>query len=162
MSNKFDVLKSYDEMTAITVDFYKTLNIDIPSEFIKEAVQSLTMASYAKEYNESSINNGDSIKGHKALTTVGDAVCGAFLMVAKYKPGATQEIMHNYKSNLTNESLNPVGKELIMSRVFARNTDIKEGNTKDYADVFEAVIGFISVYIGIEKAFEVLKEHLIC
>lgn len=77
-----------DIMTEKTRQFYKTLQIDIPDEYIELAVMSLTMPQYAKEFKD---KYHEKIGDHRALATVGDAVCGAFLMLDRYEKSKTKK-----------------------------------------------------------------------
>ncbi len=155
MENK---ILSYDEMKDKTKKYYKNLNINIPSFYIDCAIQSLTMAEYAKEFNDKNITI--KINDHRALATVGDAVCAAYLMRKKYHISSTEEELTNYKKILTNECLNKIGEKMLIGSLFYRNNDLKDENGKSYATAFEAVIGFISI-LDLNKAFEVLDIYLV-
>lgn len=72
------MLLTYEEMSERAFEFYDYLQINIPKKYVALAVRSLTMPQYAKEYNDS---DNHPIGDHRALATVGDAVCGAFLML---------------------------------------------------------------------------------
>lgn len=76
------MLSTYEEMSEKASRFYEGLQIKIPEQYVDLAVRSLTMPQYAKEYNDS---NNHPIGDHRALATVGDAVCGAFLMLDRYR-----------------------------------------------------------------------------
>ena len=75
------MLLTYEEMRERAFEFYDDLQINIPKIYVDLAVRSLTMPQYAKEYQD---KYGDTIGDHTALATVGDAVCGAFLMLDRY------------------------------------------------------------------------------
>ena len=75
------MLSTYEEMSEKASRFYEGLQIKIPEQYVDLAVRSLTMPQYAKEYQD---KYGDTIGDHTALATVGDAVCGAFLMLDRY------------------------------------------------------------------------------
>ena len=75
------MLSTYEEMRERAFEFYDDLQINIPKIYVDLAVRSLTMPQYAKEYQD---KYGDTIGDHTALATVGDAVCGAFLMLDRY------------------------------------------------------------------------------
>ena len=75
------MLLTYEEMSEGAFEFYNDLQINIPKKYVALAVRSLTMPQYAKEYQD---KYGDTIGDHTALATVGDAVCGAFLMLDRY------------------------------------------------------------------------------
>lgn len=148
---------TYDEMIDLTKNFYDTLEINIPQKYIKRAVASLTMAEYAKCFND---KTNSEIYDHRALATVGDAVCGAYRMINKYKDESTMSSLTGEKFILQNDQLNITGKRLLEGKLFAYNNDLKDGNIKDYATAFEAVIGFISL-LDIKKAFKVLDKNLV-
>lgn len=148
-------LLTYEKMVNKTLDFYKSLGIkNIPEKRIKDAVTSLTMPQYTKEYND---NNKEIIKDHRALATLGDAVCGALLLKEKYNYNVTSEYLTNEKKLLENDNLNNVGRELLNDNLFWRNNDLDDINRKSYATAFEAVIGFISL-IDIRKAEKLIKK----
>ena len=69
------------EMIKLTIEFYNLLEIEISKKDEMMAVQSLTMPDYAKEYND---KHNEKIKDHRALSTVGDAICGAYIMLKEY------------------------------------------------------------------------------
>lgn len=137
----------YQEMINKTVNFYKDiLEIEVPDEFIDLVVTSLTMPSYAKEYNDI---HEDKINDHRSLATVGDAVCEAYLMINKFKEDSTSEKLTNEKILLENERFNEIGKDLLKGVVFASDNDLESNNDhnnkKAYPTAFEAVIGFIAI-----------------
>lgn len=68
----------YDEMVEKTREFYDELQIDIPDKYVDLAVRSLTMPQYAKEFNDKFHKE---IGDHRALATVGDALCEAYTNV---------------------------------------------------------------------------------
>lgn len=117
-------------------------------------VQSLTMPEYAKEYND---KHNEKIKDHRALSSVGDAICGAYIMLKEYNIDITSEELTDKKKIVTNEHLNIIGENLLSNKLFAINNDLKEGNKKSYATAFEAVIGFINK----NKVDEILNKYLI-
>lgn len=82
------MLSTYEEMSEKASRFYEDLQIKIPDQYVDLAVRSLTMPQYAKEYNDS---NNHPIGDHRALATVGDAVCGAFLMLDRYTDEKTKK-----------------------------------------------------------------------
>lgn len=160
---KHELLK-YDEMVLKAKDFYKSFNVIIPDEFVEEAVISLFMPQYVKEFNENKYNVKNNIclkNDHRALSTVGDAVCKSFWMLAKYSLFSTQEKLIAEKETLKNDHLNVVGLNILEGKLFATNNNLDSNNEienkKSYATAFEAVIGFVSL-IDINKAFEVLKK----
>ena len=162
---KKDLLE-YSKMVTRTKEFYNSLYIDIPDERLEEAVISLTMPKYYEEFNDNRKNrrNKKSLKNHHgALSTVGDAVCGAYWMKEKYTIKSTQEELTKEKDVLTNSHLNILGKKLLEGKLFNTTTDLTNSNDnenkKAYATAFEAVIGFISL-IDPNKASEILDRYL--
>ena len=159
-------LISFDEMKKRTKEFYESLDVIVSDEHIEEAVISLSMAQYVKEFNENknNINKNISLKNnHKALSTVGDAVCEAYWMLNKYRIDSSQEILTDEKTILRNDHLNIIGKKMLEGRLFATNNDLDSNNEienkKSYATAFEAIIGFVSL-INLDKAFEILQIYL--
>ena len=152
------------EMKEKSLEFYKGLNVETSQENILLAVRSLTMPQYAKEYNDS---NNHPIGDHRALATVGDAVCGAFLMLDRYTDEKTKKELTAEKKVVTNEHLNLVGEKILKDRLFAKNNDLEskseKKNKKAYATAFEAVIGFIALLDknqNTNNADRILKEQL--
>lgn len=139
------MLLTYEEMSERAFEFYDYLQINIPKKYVALAVRSLTMPQYAKEYKD---KYGETIGDHTALATVGDAVCGAFLMLDRYTDEKTEKELTAEKKVVTNEHLNLVGEKILKDRLFAKNNDLEtksgEKNKKAYATAFEAVIGFIT------------------
>lgn len=146
---------TFEEMTNLTLDFYNTIGIKIPKKYIKRAVESLTMPEFAYSYNTVYAKIND----HRALATVGDAVCEAYLMIKKYEDKSTMASLTYDKYILQNNQLNIIGKKLLKDKLFAYNNDLRNDNTKDYATAFEAVVGFISL-LNINKAFKLLDAFL--
>lgn len=146
-----------EEMIKLTIEFYNSLGIKISKEDEMMAVQSLTMPDYAKEYND---KHNEKIKNHRALSTVGDAVCGEYIMLKEYNIDITSEELTDKKKIVTNEHLNIIGENLLSNKLFAINNDLKEGNKKSYATAFEAVIGFIGI-INKNKVDGILNKYLI-
>lgn len=144
-----------EEMIKLTIEFYNSLGIKISKEDEMMAVQSLTMPDYAKEYND----KHNEKKDHRALSTVGDAICGEYIMLKEYDMDITSKELTDKKKIATNEHLNIIGKNLLSNKLFAMNNDLKEGNKKSYATAFEAVIGFISI-INKNKVDEILNKYL--
>ena len=68
------MLSTYEEMSEKASRFYESLQIKIPEQYVDLAVRSLTMPQYAKEYQD---KYNQCIGDHRALATVGDAVCEA-------------------------------------------------------------------------------------
>ena len=137
---------TYDEMVENTREFYDELQIDIPDKYIGLAVKSLTMPQYAKEFNDKFHKE---IGDHRALATVGDAVCEAYVMLKFYEDSLTADDLNKKKEVLQNKELNNVGEKLLKDVLFARNNDLNSNNEnenkKAYATAIEAVIGFISI-----------------
>ena len=156
-------LLDYSEMVRRTKEFYNSLNIDIPDECIDEAVISLAMPEYVKEFNENKKSNTYLKNDHRALATVGDAICGACWMKEKYTIDSTKGKLTNEKKALTNVNFNIIGKKFLDGILFARGTDLISSNPcenkKSYATAFEAVIGFISLF-NLDAAFKIVKEKL--
>ena len=159
------MLSTYEEMSEKVSRFYEGLQIKIPEQYVDLAVRSLTMPQYAKEYKD---KYNRYIGDHRALATVGDAVCGAFVMLNEYNDNLTSDDLDKKKERLRNEALNHVGERLLKDVLFASNTDLESNNEdypnkKAYATAFEAVIGFIAL---IDKAQntnntdKILKEYL--
>ena len=113
------------------------------------------MPCFVNEYNQA---NTSFLRDYTALSTVGNAVCGAHCMLKKYNIESTQKSLTEEKI-LKNDHLNLIGKTLLEGHLFASNNDIAEGNTRDYATGFEAAIGFVSL-INLEKAFYILDMYL--
>lgn len=129
------------------------------------AVRSLTMPQYAKEYQD---KYNQYIGEHRALATVGDAVCGAFLMLNRYTDEKTKKELTAEKKVVTNEHLNLVGEKILKDWLFASNNDLESNNEAHpnktaYATAFEAVIGFIALLDkdqNTNNADRILKEQL--
>lgn len=158
------MLLTYEEMRERAFEFYDDLQINIPKIYVDLAVRSLTMPQYAKEYQD---KYGDTIGDHTALATVGDAVCGAFLMLDRYTNEKTKKELTAEKKVVTNEHLNLVGEKILKDRLFAKNNDLEskseKKNKKAYATAFEAVIGFIALLDknqNTNNADRILKEQL--
>lgn len=157
---------NYEQMLKETKTFYEKMGIKIPDEYAELAVRSLTMPQYANEYKNKFHHE---IKDHTALATVGDAVCGALLMVDSYSDEKTKEALTKEKDSVTNESLNIVGEKLLKSALFARNNDLVSSNDgsenkKGYATAFEAVIGFLALLDKVNvtnTAAEIFKSHIL-
>ena len=147
---------TYDEMIGRTVNFYKELGVKIPSDKIKDAVASLTMPQYASIFKQ---KYKDTINEHRSLATLGDAVCGALLLMGKYRQGVTMKKMTIYKEKITNKNLNFAGKELLKDSLFHENNDLSNKNKKSYATAFEAIIGFLSL-VDLNKAKLVFEKYI--
>ena len=157
------------EMKEKSLEFYKGLNVETSQENILLAVRSLTMPQYAKEYKD---KYGETIGDHTALATVGDAVCGAFLMLDRYTDEKTSKTLTEEKEIVKNDRLNVIGKKMLCDEdgifLFASNNDLESNNEdhpnkKAYATAFEAVIGFISLLDkdqNTKNADRILKEQL--
>ena len=137
---------TYDEMIEKTREFYDELQIDIPDKYVDLAVRSLTMPQYAKEFNDKFHKE---IGDHRALATVGDAICAAYIMLKFYEDSLTADDLNKKKEVLQNKELNIVGEQVLKDVLFARNNDLSSNNEnenkKAYATAIEAVIGFISI-----------------
>ena len=158
------MLLTYEEMRERAFEFYDDLQINIPKIYVDLAVRSLTMPQYAKEYQD---KYNQYIGDHRALATVGDAVCGAFLMLDRYTDEKTKKELTAEKKVVTNEHLNLVGEKILKVRLFAKNNDLEskseKKNKKAYATAFEAVIGYIAVLDknqNTNNADRILKEQL--
>ena len=157
------------EMKEKSLEFYKGLNVETSQENILLAVRSLTMPQYAKEYKD---KYGETIGDHTALATVGDAVCGAFLMLDRYTDEKTSKTLTEEKEIVKNDRLNVIGKKMLCDEdgifLFASNNDLESNNEdhpnkKAYATAFEAIIGFIALLDKDQKtnnADRILKEQL--
>lgn len=157
------------EMKEKSLEFYKGLNVETSQENILLAVRSLTMPQYAKEYKD---KYGETIGDHTALATVGDAVCGAFLMLDRYTDEKTSKTLTEEKEIVKNDRLNVIGKKMLCDEdgifIFASNNDLESNNEdhpnkKAYATAFEAIIGFIALLDKDQKtnnADRILKEYL--
>ena len=157
------------EMKEKSLEFYKGLNVETSQENILLAVRSLTMPQYAKEYKD---KYGETIGDHTALATVGDAVCGAFLMLDRYTDEKTSKTLTEGKEIVKNDRLNVIGKKMLCDEdgifLFASNNDLESNNEdhpnkKAYATAFEAIIGFIALLDKDQKtnnADRILKEYL--
>lgn len=158
------MLLTYEEMRERAFEFYDDLQINIPKIYVDLAVRSLTMPQYAKEYQD---KYNQYIGDHRALATVGDAVCGAFLMLDRYTDEKTKKELTAEKKVVTNEHLNLVGEKILKDRLFAKNNDLEskseKKNKKAYATAFEAVIGFIALLDknqNTNNADRILNEQL--
>ena len=162
------MLSTYEEMSEKASRFYESLQIKIPEQYVDLAVRSLTMPQYAKEYKD---KYGETIGDHTALATVGDAVCGAFLMLDRYTDEKTSKTLTEEKEIVKNDRLNVIGKKMLCDEdcifLFASNNDLekKSGkkNKKAYATAFEAVIGFIALLDknqNTNNTDRILKEQL--
>lgn len=159
------MLSTYEEMSEKASRFYEGLQIKIPEQYVDLAVRSLTMPQYAKEYQD---KYNQYIGEHRALATVGDAVCGAFLMLNRYTDEKTKKELTAEKKVVTNEHLNLVGEKILKDWLFASNNDLESNNEAHpnktaYATAFEAVIGFIALLDkdqNTNNADRILKEQL--
>lgn len=159
------MLLTYEEMREKAFKFYDDLQINIPKKYADLAVRSLTMPQYAKEYQD---KYNQYIGDHRALATVGDAVCEAFVMLNEYNDALTSDDLDKKKEGLQNEGLNFAGEKMLNGVLFASNNDLKSNNAdhpnkKAYATAFEAVIGFISLLDkdqNTKNADRILKEQL--
>ena len=159
------MLSTYEEMSEKASRFYEDLQIKIPDQYVDLAVRSLTMPQYAKEYQD---KYNQYIGEHRALATVGDAVCGAFLMLNRYTDEKTKKELTAEKKVVTNEHLNLVGEKILKDWLFASNNDLESNNEAHpnktaYATAFEAVIGFIALLDkdqNTNNADRILKEQL--
>lgn len=79
---------TYDEMVEKTREFYDELQIDISDKYVDLAVRSLTMPQYAKEFNDKFHKE---IGDHRALATVGDVICAAYIMLKFYEDSLTAD-----------------------------------------------------------------------
>ena len=157
--------KMYEEMSERASKFYDYLQINIPKKYVALAVRSLTMPQYAKECQD---KYNQCIGDHRALATVGDAVCEAFVMLNEYNDALTSDDLDKKKESLQNEKLNFVGERMLKDVLFASNNDLESKNEdhpnkKAYATAFEAVIGFIALLDKEQKtnnADRILKEQL--
>lgn len=153
------------EMNEKSLNFYKGLNVEISQENILLAVRSLTMPQYAKEYQD---KYNQCIGDHRALATVGDAVCEAFVMLNEYNDDLTSDDLDKKKESLQNEKLNLVGERMLKGVLFTSNNDLESNNDdhpnkKAYATAFEAVIGFIALLDkdqNTNNTDRILKEQL--
>ena len=159
------MLLTYEEMSERAFEFYDYLQINIPKKYVALAVRSLTMPQYAKEYQD---KYNQYIGDHRALATVGDAVCEAFVMLKEYNDALTSDDLDKKKECLQNEGLNLAGEKMLNGVLFASNNDLKSNNAdhpnkKAYATAFEAVIGFIALLDkkqNTNNADRILKEQL--
>ena len=159
------MLLTYEEMSERAFEFYNDLQINIPKKYVALAVRSLTMPQYAKEYQD---KYNQYIGDHRALATVGDAVCEAFVMLKEYNDALTSDDLDKKKECLQNEGLNLAGEKMLNGVLFASNNDLKSNNAdhpnkKAYATAFEAVIGFIALLDknqNTNNADRILKEQL--
>lgn len=140
------MLLTYEEMSERAFEFYDYLQINIPKKYVALAVRSLTMPQYAKEFNDKFHKE---IGDHRALATVGDAICAAYTMLKFYEDSLTADDLNKKKEVLQNKELNIVGEQVLKDVLFARNNDLSSNNEnenkKAYATAIEAVIGFISI-----------------
>lgn len=147
---------SYTEMVEKTKDFYESIEVKIPEDRIELAVASLTMPQYAETFKNETGNN---IIDHRGIATVGDAICGALLMMKEYFFGATMKKMTDEKVAVRNDRLNDLGRKLLEGHLFFANNDLDSINKKSYATAFEAVIGFLS-FIDLNKAKSVFDQFI--
>ena len=143
-------------MVEKTKDFYKSIEVKIPEDKIELAVASLTMPQYAETFKN---ETGKSIIDHRGIATVGDAICGALLMMKEYQFGATMKKMTDEKKSLANASLYSPGKQLLEGVLFSANNDLDPINKKSYATAFEAVIGFLS-FIDLNTAKKIFDQYI--
>lgn len=101
---------TYDEMIEKTREFYDELQIDIPDKYVDLAVRSLTMPQYSKEFNDKFHKE---IGDHRALATVGDALCEAYTMLKFYEDSLTADDLNKKKEVLQNKELNIVGEQVL-------------------------------------------------
>ena len=159
------MLLTYEEMRERAFEFYDDLQINIPKIYVDLAVRSLTMPQYAKEYQD---KYNQCIGDHRALATVGDAVCEAFVMLNEYNDDLTSDDLDKKKESLQNEKLNCVGERMLKGVLFTSNNDLESNNEdypnkKAYATAFEAVIGFIALMDKAQytnNTDKILKEQL--
>lgn len=149
---------SFEEMEEKTRKFYNHLGCaEISEELLRDAIASLTMPQYAKIFNDK--NKNMKINDHRALATLGDAICGSLLLTKKYNYDSKPKELTFVKKLLTNENLNVKGKELLNDNLFHLNNDLKENNKKSYATAFEAVIGFLSI-VNIDLTKSVFENFI--
>ena len=149
---------SYEEMKDNARKFYALLGCEeIDENLLKDAIASLTMPQYAHIFN--SRNKDSNINDHRALATLGDAICGSLLLTKKYRYDSTPKKLTFVKKMLTNDNLNEKGKQLLHDHLFCANNDLKKINKKAYATAFEAVIGFLSL-IDINLAKTVFDKYI--
>lgn len=119
------MLLTYEEMSERAFEFYDYLQINISRKYVALAVRSLTMPQYAKEYQD---KYNQYIGDHRALATVGDAACEAFVMLNEYNDALTSEDLDKKKEGLQNERLNLAGEKMLNGVLFASNNDLKSNN----------------------------------
>ena len=159
------MLLTYEEMSERAFWFYDDLQINIQKKYADLAVRSLTMPQYAKEYQD---KYNQCIGDHRALATVGDAVCEAFVMLKEYNDALTADDLDKKKESLQNEKLNLVGERMLKGVLFTSNNDLESNNDdhpnkKAYATAFEAIIGFVALLDkdqNTKNADRILKELL--
>ena len=121
------MLLTYEEMSERAFEFYDYLQINIPKKYVALAVRSLTMPQYAKEYQD---KYNQYIGDHRALATVGDAVCEAFVMLKEYNDALTSDDLDKKKESLQNEELNLAGEKILKGVLFAKNNDLESKSEK--------------------------------
>ena len=158
------MLLTYEEMSERAFEFYDYLQINIPKKYVALAVRSLTMPQYTKEYQD---KYNQYIGDHRALATVGDAVCEAFVMLKEYNDALKSDDLDKKNVCMQNVFLNLAGEKMLNGVLFASNNDLKSNNAdhpnkKAYATAFEAVIGFIALLDknqNTNNADRILKEQ---
>lgn len=154
-----DIIFDFEELLKRTIAFYDSLEFDISEKDLNRAITSLMMPEYANEWNKRNRIDGLKIGDHRALATVGDAVCAAYIMLKEFNDETTPCELSDKNKLGQNSNLRIVGRQLLEGRLFALNNDIRDNNVKDYATAFEAVIGFIAL-TNLDKAFRILDEYL--
>ncbi len=109
------------------------------------------------------------------MATVGDSVCGAFLMLNKFNSEKTKSDMTKEKVVLKNRNLISISKSLFKDSglPFAKNNDLLNSdetsapepklNKKGYATAFEAVVGFLALLdkkYGSNHAYRIFNRFL--
>ena len=144
---------SYEEMLNKTIEFYNSLDISFPKDKNELAVASLTMPSYSKNYKD---KYGKERYNHSSMATLGDSMCGAFLLLETYKPSRSKGDLTDDKVAVRNDHFNVIGKKLLEGHLLWDNNDLYA--VKAYTNGFEALIGFISL-VDVNKAQELFLKY---
>jgi len=109
---KNETILSYDEMQERTKQYYAGLGIELNDDNLSLGVQSLTMPSYANEYNQTHL---EKINDHRSLATLGDACWGVFILVTAFSPTVTKGQLSNDIKNkvCSNEEMNKLANKFV-------------------------------------------------
>ncbi len=141
--------------------YHDVLKIDFSSDNLNYYIQSLTLTSYAKEYNDISKTK---INDNRGLATLGDAVLDAcisklaFLANPYISRGKVTDCKKHYGRN---ENLNRIGKEYLKLNNYLLKKSSDNTLKKAHATAVEAIIGCIFLNKGFDQAFAFVNEYII-